>query len=348
MKRFRSALCFLLILLLSVSVLPVQALAATDTETYNNLTLDWARHLISTYDIDIAYGYGSNGYATIGPATLANLEIALQSITAPVVRQLSDFCRQKTGNRLKIVFRYLPSELRAAQMDVLGSYTLSTATMEFYIPATSADLASGNNPLVVTHEFGHLFHDYVGDKIGFDTLKKNWMSLNGSASYSATNPSANATTFASIYAACDYDEDIAETFAYAFCANRAGLGITSRLRNSAGNPTNLARKIAYTENLIAACFTNSANCVANLRKVYSTPTNLSFMNQYMSGDIMMYIGYHEPAGLANNVLAAAGLRGQPYTWRSDVGGWLVTATTGTWLVFPGSSQKMALPQRQAA
>jgi hypothetical protein len=331
----RSILALLLTLCLLLSGFPGIAAGTVSPEEYNEAAAQKAASLEKAYGIDISYPMGKT-YAGIGTATLSTLEACLAYLTAPVVRELSAWSKDETGDRLSINYVYSLTHGEPIDITPVASYTRDLAVIEILIPrANSKKAISGSSPLAIVHELGHVAQGYFEDAYGKSKLSTQWKKLCGAA-YGSSK--WERTVFASEYASSDYQEDFAETFSFGFVCNRAGVSIAQYLQDADGNTTPLGKKVNFIGQLLSAYIEESEDALTNLAKCRTAPRTYTWNGLRMSGSSLEYRGFPAPHNVLNGTLKQLGIASDSSTWEKDVGGWVVTDTTGQrYLVFPGGA-----------
>jgi hypothetical protein len=305
-------------------------------EEYNESVRQMAALLEKTYGIDLSYPMGKT-YAGIGTATLSTLDTCLAYLTAPVVRTLSAWSEEETGDRLAITYVYSLAQGEAADGNPVASYTQEKSLIEILIPRANAKVAvTGSSPFAIVHELGHTAHSYFEDTYGATKLSTQWRKLGGGAAYGSSR--WERTVFASEYAATDYEEDFAESFSFGFVCNRAGVSIARYLQNTEGETTPLGKKIDFISQLLSAYMEDAEEAVANLDKCRTAPRTFTWNGLEMSGSSLEYRGFSAPHNVLNGTLRQLNIASASATWERDVGGWNVIDTAGRqYLVFPGGA-----------
>ena len=350
MKKFCSLL--LAVLLMFGLALPAQASAGEvfQREDFEyaaqagfNFWLELRRiELEQRFDIRIRYDVDMDGRAAIGTGALATLGTVLGYLTPGVVRQLSEYWEERTGNQLTFAFVYSPFQNYAPAIggEVLGAFHPCTALIELYIPAFGSYVfISGESPLTILHELGHAFHSMAADLHGEDRLRAEWTVLNGSASYTSDRAASrhDPFTFVSRYAAFSYEEDFAEVFAHAFVRHKAGQGFSHYLRLPDGGLSPLGRKVEFLEELLALYFDDYRQMVENFRRVWTAPAVLDLGGLVLSGSYTQYMGFTHPRFVLRSLAGKLGIELAHYRWVPRIGGWIVTSTDGgRYVIFPGS------------
>ena len=335
-------LCLMLPGLPGLSGLPVTAAAAeaTDTDTYVQGVLDKKAALEKAYDIKIVLPTVSR--SSVGTATLATLDTCLGYLSADFVRQLSQWYKAETGQ--KLTFSYIAQAPTFADgSHPNAEFVYDKALINLFIPSTRQGQSfSGSSPVAIMHELGHAYHAFARKKYGSAKLQTKWNELNGEKIY-GTRRELDRNKYASAYALTHYDEDFAETFAHAFVCNRAGFSIAANLKKN-GKNTVLGNKITFLQSLISTQITKPDTALTNLKKIWSTPAYLSFEGMKLSGNSLEYVGFNAPYNVLKNVLRALDMQAAKSEWKKAVGGWVVTEKDGKRsLVFPGGAKAPLKP-----
>lgn len=339
MKRFG----VLLLALVLVCISPLSAFAAAEAsvEERNALVAQKETELEKKFGISIQYPTGGNGLALINVNSLLILEQALDNVTANVVQQVSAYYKEKNGNRLLFSYVQAPDYLAGyagSSEAVLAGFDDRTSLIELYIPRSSGEIiAIGENPISIVHEFGHAVHLMYTDQYGFDKMKKEWSAFNGDARYQTDNiiKNPNDKVFVTGYAATDFAEDVAETFAHAFVRNQPGQGFSAKLQ-AGGKQTGLGKKVAYVEAMLSAQFKDASTAVTNYRRIYNTPNSVVYQGMKFSGDYLQFAGYSQPRYVLNGTLRSLGKQREKAVWLRSIGGWYVLEPSGQEvIIFPG-------------
>lgn len=318
------ALCLLL-------TLPVQALAAVDDLEGKRQKLEQA------YGIQIRYDLDKDDKAIITVNDLNTLDRALGCLTADLVRQVSAHYEATMGKKLVYSFTRSQIDTGDPSLIVLGHFEEKTAIISLCIPGAKGAVATGNSPLTILHEFAHAYHAMAAKKHGADRMEKEWTALNGSVSNNEgymVYP-YNKLVFISSYAASNYKEDFAETFAHAFGRGREGQGFYHRLATG-GKKTALGKKVDYLQTLLPQYLSGSGAAVSNLGKIYDTPVFLHYQGVKLSGEELQFIGFSAPRHVLKGITAAHGFKAEASQWIPEIGGWQVLSDKGdAYLAFPG-------------
>lgn len=317
----------------TVFAAPSKTYVVDNVAAHNQAVNDLGASLQKKYDITIQYPvYTADDERIYGifPETLHALDAALETITPGVVRQVSDYYRQKNGQRLTYAYTYAdlrgPYGFIATPQVTVGGFDDKTSRIELYIPRPGQEaVASGDNMLTAAHEFGHALHLMIADQYGYDKMAREWLSLMNGAGYGAGQIST--TTFITEYASTSFDEDFAETFAYAYMCNRSGLGLYGRLVRD-NTRTILGSKVAYVENLIPRYLTDTDPSMENFRKVYTTAASTSYNGIKLSGAHLMSIGMDEPRSAPLMLLNMLEVQESSLVWIKEVGGWYCKDANG--------------------
>ncbi|MGI6404613.1 MAG: hypothetical protein ACOX0K_10500 [Oscillospiraceae bacterium] len=352
MKTLTKVLALVLAVMLLWSGMTVPALAApsqtyslSDLEQNNREVEELAEALEEKYGITILYptetGENSRQLATIVPETLRTLDEALDTVTPRLVRKVSAYYYEL--NKRRLTFEYVYADMRGPysekpQPEVqVGGFNRHTSRIRLYIPFWEEQgVATGDNPLTILHEFGHAFHFMLTDRYGYISMERRWLGLMEGNFFAPE--SVDKKVFITEYAATQYDEDFAETFAHAFACNRAGLGISHRLSRKMGRTTvttPLGKKVAYIERLLKITMPDNLEMLDNFRLVYSTPTSTTAAGLRLSGPHLIFINMPEPRlvplTLLNNLLVDE----KSTVWFPSLGGWYCKDVYGNHLVlFP--------------
>ena len=338
---------FLLFVIIFASCISTSAAAATPLGggviSEHNKTVE---HIVSEleerYNIDISYPIRHSGYAAIGPPTLDTLNSALEFITPEMVREISEFYRVVKGTgRLEIAFEYPPlssSDTNSA----LAAFNSAQAKLRIFIPHSNGSmLISGTNPTVIVHEMGHAFHHMLESRVGgAATLQKMWENLSAVRyNYSRqNNTNPNNLIFATAYASTDYGEDFAETFAMLFTANRPGLGVSARFKDSNGIATVLSKKADFLTDMVAQHINNNEAALENIALIYSTPTRVVYNGIAFSGNELQYIGFSEPNGIYKAIEDNLSITTKNSQWIKQLGAWWIESHDGySFYAFPGGA-----------
>lgn len=300
-----------------------------------------AVELEKKYDIRIGYPSDRDGLAKIPVSTLETLDMALENVTPGLVRQVSEYYRQKNGARLSINYVQRTDNLVESSEGIeatLGAFDNTRSLIEMYLPGGSSPVVmTGEAPIQIVHEFGHALHFLYTDQYGFDKMKKEWSAFNQGESYDRQNimQNPNDKVFVSGYAATMFEEDVAETIGHVFARAKAGQGLKSKL-TSGGKQTGLGKKVAYVEKMLSAYLTDTKDAVANYRRIYKTATSVTYQNMQFSGEYLQFAGYAQPRYILNGTLSRLGKEKSRAVWIRSIGGWYVREPDGEELiVFPG-------------
>lgn len=310
---------------------------AQSLEAYNAEVKEKADSLAKKYGVAIKYPAGA-GYAGIGTATLATLDACLEYVTPAVMKELSAWYKEKTGSKLTFSYTNTPDFDRTNSGHPIAGFTYEKALIQIFVPRSNnpGAVQTGNSPTAIIHEVGHAVHEYLIAKAGSARLREQWTKLNGTAGYGGGS-SYDRNAFVSRYAASDYDEDFADTFAYGYVCNRAGFSIAKYLKSGEKN-TVLGDKVALLEKLVASYFEDAGDSVINLKKCWSTPESVSYRGFKFSGNSMEYVGYNAPYGVLSATLKSLGIAAKSSKWERSVGGWVVADAKGAeYMVFPGGA-----------
>jgi hypothetical protein len=300
-------------------------------------------YLKQTYGIAVDYDTEPDGSPCIGTGALGNLEMALKAITPEVTREVSAYMNDRYGHGLSFRFAFdysIPgSQDIPAGQTATGMLDTQTGIIYLVVPSGSrGTFASGDNPLTAAHETGHVIHMMLGDRYGQNKLQAEWVAINGSYSYKGqmVDNSYSDTVFFSEYAATEYGEDFAETFAHCVTRNRAGLGYYYLLSTDLEERTILGKKVDYLTSLLEQGLPGSANLVAGIRfSSVNTPANLYWREQRFYGMKLHYSGCSYPRYVLNGIAAGVGLEIDESSWISELGGWYVLDRSGDdYFVFP--------------
>ena len=332
MKKVMSV--FLAFVLCLTITLPVFAAEVSDVDAR-------IAQMEQTYNIRIIYDRSRDGTPAIGTGALATLDMVLTAITPEVVREVSAFVEQRTGNRLTYNFTYvynLDAQLEYG-FTALGAFIERTGQIEIFLPYNaSGTFSSGESPLTMAHEFGHALKMLVRARYGAAALEAEWTALNGPHRYTPYRATGvfDTRTFFSEYSSDSFDEDFAETFAHAVIRNRAGLGF-SHLMTHNGSRTNLGRKVDHLTHVLSRSLTNSSRLVANINhNATNVPVSITFHGINLQGTRLQYIGRTHPRFVLNGMLGGIDERAVTSQWVFEIGGWYVETFSGrNYLLFPG-------------
>ena len=328
----------LIIVILLACAMPASA-ASVDIEAYNKNVAQIVAEMQTRYNVDITYPIRQSGYASVGPQTLETLNMALNFITPEMVREISEFYRLNRGGRISIAFEYPPLSTSPTN-SALAAFNSEQARLRIFIPLNNGSmLVSGTNPTAIVHEMGHAFHTMLESRIGGEAaLQKMWEDkATGFYDYSKQNvKNPNNLYFASAYASSEYREDFAESFAVMFVANRAGLGIAERLKDSNGKSTVLGDKVNFITDMIEKHIKSNRNALDNIGLIYTTPRRVSYNGYSFSGDELQYIGFNEPNGVYKAIEDKLAITTRKSQWIKQIGGWWIESEDGRcFFAFPG-------------
>lgn len=360
MYKIKSALPIKAILLISFSIIlatvfTFTSFASSDLPSaaeYNQEVDNYLAKLESDFNIKIEYEYRPDGYAIIGIPSLITLEDSLNYLSKPFVQQLSAYYAANYAGPLKFVFSYSPSDKSKIDVAALSYFSSKTSTITLYVPSpNSGSTVSGCGPFSIIHEMGHAYHVMLSNHYGYNNLKNYWGEYNKGYNYSekyTQNP--DRTTFASLYATINYEEDFAETFSYAFTCNRPGLGLGHRMRDKAGVETNLGRKINYLESTLPLFIQNYGTSTTNIRQCSYAPVYKYYEGYPLSGNSLEYVQFNPPHGIYSKVVSKLKLNPVSAEWVWSIGGWKIEDETGgVYIVFPGSEYvTLSIPKRKAS
>lgn len=171
-------------------------------------------------------------YTALGKInTLKNLEAEFQAIPAPLLEAATRAIRNQMG---VFSLQFISND------DWPHGLT--------YADASSATIQMYNNVSLFVHEYGHLVHLSLLDvKYGAYTLENMWTAQNGGVAYGNYNDEDPA--FVTDYAATQYREDFADTFACIMGDGSSGKWLTYRAPNSIA-----VKKMAYLRQLLSEAF----------------------------------------------------------------------------------------------
>ncbi|MCL2056748.1 MAG: hypothetical protein FWH02_05975 [Oscillospiraceae bacterium] len=332
---------FALLIVLSAVLSGLPAMAAEDAaELYNSRVAAKAAQMEQKYGVTIKYPGPNPNYVGIGPGTLNTMDSSLDKIGPALVKRLSAWSREYTGRRLVLDFTFRPSFDHIAE-NALAGYTPELSLMEFVVPTPGSNsFISGCTPIAITHEFGHLFYEFIVNAHRGENLRQNWSRLNGQG-YSGRFV---MSTHASSYAAVTLEEDFAETFAFALIMTRPGLSMSARMLNSQGGDTRLGLKVKYLETLIRKYTPEAADTLENIAKSRNVKSSAVWNGMSFSGTSLEFMGYTAPHNVIKPLLRYLGITAaKTPLWEPEIGGWDVAASGGRrYLVFPsGSSAELA-------
>jgi len=352
MKPLTKILAFVFAVMLLWSGMTVPVLAAPsqtysirDFEQNNREVAELAEALENKDGITILYptktGENFQQLATIVPETLRTLDEALAAVTPSLVRKVSSYYYEL--NKRRLTFEYVHADMRGPygehpQSEVqVGGFNRYTSRIRLFIPNPGEQgVATGDNPLTVTHEFAHAFHYMLTDRYGYISMERRWLEL--MEGYSFAPERVNKKVFVSEYAATEYDEDFAETFAHAFVCNRPGLGISNRFFRQMGKTkvvTPLGKKVAYIEQLLKLTMPDNQEMLENYRLVYSTPVSTTAAGLRLSGPHLLFINMPEPRLVPMTLLRNLLVSEKSTVWFPSLGGWYCQDLYGNHLVlFP--------------
>lgn len=162
-----------------------------------------------------------------------NIKIKLSSkisekeeIAIYALNQLNDSLEMMPKGLVKKLVKHHKSKGKATTVSITsktftygtatGLYDYDTNTVTLYVPSGASLFGSGLEPLTITHEFGHMLHFALEDMYGSKKLKSEFTKLNNNIKY-GTWEDDYYDMFTWKYAATNFAEDFAETFAYSVC-----------------------------------------------------------------------------------------------------------------------------------
>lgn len=320
----------------------------TPEETHAKVVAQ-AEALEQKYSIGITYPSDSDGHASITRNNLETLDLALSSLTPSFVKQVSNYYQQRNGHKIDFNFIFSNPSYHNGGV-IMAAFERTTSKIYIFLPVKAGEaIISGENPIALVHEFGHAFHLMCADSYGERKMLAEWSEFNNGVGYDRnfglTNP--NESLFVSTYAATSYEEDVAETFAHAFVRSAPGTGFKNLLSKDS-KMTGLGRKVNYVERMLSAYLTNSADAVANYRRIYETSTSMTYEGLRFSGDYLQYIGYPQPRNILKGMLNELDMTSQKTTWVRAIGAWRVIDDRGDmYFVFPGGSWSAAKAEKAA-
>lgn len=335
MKRVWIALLAVLLVLAIISVDRIAGVFIQQLDRALNIKID---QLQQKYSIHVEY-ISAQGVPIIDEENLETLDIALETVTPALVKHVSDYYRQKTGNPLQFCYTQGEANTQMGEETVLAGFQEQTARIELYLPVPeSSVITTGENPISIVHEFGHALHFMYADRYGYDKMQAEWTAFNAGAAYDAANLRANPdnSVFVSGYAATMYEEDFAETIGHVFVRHRAGQGFLNRL-NKNGHLTGLGRKVAYIEQILAS-IEGADSALQNYCRMYSAQQTVTYQKMSFSGEYLQFAGYPPPRYVLGAVLDQIGKSAVDSLWVRDIGGWHVRQATGpSLIIFPGGT-----------
>lgn len=332
---------FTLVLVLSLSS-PISLIVSAQipsVDAYNTSVREHAQTIATEYFVKIVYSFRKDGYSSIGTSSLATLETSLSFLSRDFVRELSKYYYNTYGNYLTFEFAYIPDNEEEIDSTVLGFFSSENSVIKIYVPTVKSQVTvSGCGPLTIIHEIGHAYNLYLSNTSDYEKNLKHWSEMNANYNYSSSyNSNPDRYTFVSTYASRNYEEDFAETFAYAFTSNRPGLGLGDRMYKKDGQPTALGRKINYIESSILTFLVNPYDAQRNLNRTRSTPSITKYNDVCLSGNSLEYIGFNPPNGVFEHILEKLKIKSSHAEWIWEVGGWKVWDNAGgIYLIFPGA------------
>ena len=318
------------------------SVSATAVTSHNQAVETKKQELQDLYGIAISYPtYDLNGtdVAAIYPETLETLETALSYVTPYVVRQVSAYYYDLNSKRLRFTYRF--ADLAGGQGDSVerGGFDPDEGLIVLLIarPGRGAS-TSGDEPLTIVHELGHAVHVMIERKYGESALEQEWKAYNQGHSYIASNIESNPseTVFVSGYAATDYHEDVAETFAHVFVRNRSGMGFSNKMSTN-GTTTGLGKKVQKLESLLHTYFPDSTTMQENYRKIYTVANSANYKGVTVRGERLQFMGYVEPRYMPYFTLTELGVSESSYTWLKALGAWVAPTSSGYTIMFPDGS-----------
>lgn len=339
MKKLLSVF-FAVVFAVSV-LLPTAGAAEKLTKEESNAQVsDRVDEIEKKYGINITYEIGDNGYATISMNNLETLDSAFSSVTPTVVRQISSYYNKRNGSKIDITYVFASSNYYYNGGVLMAAFERQTSKIYVYQPKTAGQaIISGENPIALVHELGHAYHMMAMEYYGQDKMRGEWEKFNRGIAYDKMSGDRNPdeTVFISGYAGTTFEEDFAETFAHTFARNRAGTGFKNLLSNGS-NATGLGQKVRYIEKLLPVYLKDTEKSVENFRKIYSTPTSMTFEGLKFSGEYLQYIGYPQPKNILQGILGALRMTAEKSTWVRNLGAWrVVDRYNNTYFLFPGGT-----------
>lgn len=314
------------------------ALCFAAEQPQNNQVDEQILQLEQKYDIRITYEVDENRAACIGTGSLTTLDVALDSVTPTVVKQVSDYYEKKNGSKLKYSFVYTPFHKAGSMVELLGRFDEKTSIIEIYLPTSSkGTFTTGENPITIVHEFAHAFYQMFCDSYGVEKLNKEWIALNKGVKYNEgyLAYAYNKVTFISSYAATSVEEDFADTFAHAFVRHKDGQGFSHRLLTG-DQKTALGEKVDYIESMLPKYLASTELARANLRRIHQTEVFLYYQGIRLSGEKLQFIGCSYPRYVLNGILSTMKIKAKNTEWLPDIGGWQVSDNAEKYyLIFPG-------------
>lgn len=311
---------------------------ATAADNINADVEAWRVYLEEKYAIDISYDRDPDGKACIGTGSMATLDMALEMVSAPVVRQVSAYYKEKLGKPLSYAFRYNPYYDPDSNLEILGSFDIESASIELYIPSASKGVfTTGDSPMTIVHEFAHALHFMLMDKTDAAQMEREWTALNGGVGYNTgfLAYAYNKLVFISSYGATDYREDFAEVFSQSLVRGRDGMGFYYKLQTG-DERTPLGKKVDYLTALMPRYFADSGTVVTNFKKTATAQAQLYYKGVLLSGEHLQFMGCAYPRYVLNGILGLLELKADSQEWIQDIGGWQVKMTDGSYyLIFPG-------------
>lgn len=326
---------------ITVFAAPSKTYRVSDLSENNREVEEIAVGLEERYGITLHYptvtGQDGAQMANIVPQTLVTLDEALVKVTPRLVRQVSAYYYERNDRRL--TYEYIYADLRGPygfqkkdEVQV-GGFTRNSSRIELFLPLYNGEaIATGDNPLTIVHELGHAVHFMLADQYGYARMEQEWLALMEGYSYGSKE--ADPNVFVTPYAASEFDEDFAETFAHVFICDRPGLGLSGRMSQE-GALTPLGMKIAYLEKLLVRYMGENTRMLENYRKVYNTPVSANEAGLRLAGTHLFFIGMEEPRTIPLMLLNNLEVKESQSLWISNLGGWYCQDASGNHLLlFP--------------
>ena len=239
----RKTISITILTILLANIFSVNIFAISDNGTDTQLFIN---RLQKDYGIDISI---EDGYLSQNEA-LTMIDRVYNKFPVGLIKEVTNYYKTK-GYKTHIRFIY-------KQTNLGGSYGINGKDIHInYYPT-----AVGHNfgDWAIAHEMGHLIHNYLQDKHGYNTLLNEWLVFNEGYEYNDDwyNATDYEDTFIRQYSTLNSSEDFVTIIEH-LIANPKDI----KDRISKNSNSNLTKKINYINNLLVK-YTTSINDVDNI------------------------------------------------------------------------------------